>query len=83
MLHIKRQSSPWTENSDPLVNTWILVKKDDCQIEAVDCIYMAGMGGDCSHIAAILFKVEASIRKHITTAITDVANKWNNAYRKK
>ena len=44
---------------------------------------MAGIGEVCSHIATILFKVETNIREHIRTAPTEVANKWNNAYRKK
>ena len=44
---------------------------------------MAGIGEACSNIAAVLFKVEASVREHIRTAPTEVANKWNNAYRKK
>ena len=49
-------------------------QQNDCQIKAAHCRCMVGIEEACSHIAAILFKVEASIREHIRTAPTEVAN---------
>ena len=44
-------------HSDPLVNAWILVNKDDCQIKAAHCTCMAGIAESFSHIAAISFNI--------------------------
>jgi len=45
---------------------------------------MFSLGKSCSHVAAVLFKVEAAVRLGYTSkASTDVACKWNVAYVKK
>ncbi|XP_041472362.1 uncharacterized protein LOC121421662 [Lytechinus variegatus] len=42
---------------------------------------MAGLGESCSHVSAVLFKVEAAVRLGYTTqACTDVACQWNNRF---
>ncbi|XP_067655510.1 uncharacterized protein [Haliotis asinina] len=44
---------------------------------------MAGLGEVCSHVAALLFKVDAAVRAGLTSkACTSDACKWNAAYRK-
>ncbi|XP_046576305.1 uncharacterized protein LOC124284273 [Haliotis rubra] len=44
---------------------------------------MAGLGEVCSHVAALLFKVDAAVRAGLTSkACTSEACKWNAAYRK-
>ena len=53
-------------HSDTPVNASISGNKDDCQIKAAHCTYMAGIGEACSHIAAMLFKMEASIGEYIS-----------------
>ena len=80
---LKGKVSHGQRHSDPPVDAWILVNNDDCQIRAAHCTCMAGIEEAGSHTAAILFKVEASIREYIRTAHTENTNKWNNAYRKK
>ncbi|XP_003730120.1 uncharacterized protein LOC115928222 [Strongylocentrotus purpuratus] len=51
------------------------------QVVAAHCTCMAGLGESCSHVAAVLFKVEAAVRLGYTTqACTDVACQWNNRF---
>lgn len=45
---------------------------------------MAGLGESCSHVGALLFKIEAAVRVGVTKKIcTEVACQWNNDFIKK
>lgn len=42
------------------------------------------LGEVCSHVAAVLFKIEAGVRLGITkTSCTDEACQWNKTFREK
>ena len=47
-------------NEDPHV-PWIVVNSLSTMIETAHCTCMAGLGKSCSHIGAILFKIEAAV----------------------
>ncbi len=47
-------------------------------------IYLCRCGSACSHIAAVLFKVDAAVRLGLTErAVTSVACMWNKCYKEK
>ena len=50
---------------DPRV-PWIAVNSLSTMIETAHCSCMAGLGESCSHIGAILFKIEAAVRAGYT-----------------
>ena len=52
-------------NKDPPV-PWIAVNSLSTMIETAHCTCMAGLGESCSHIGAILFKIEAAVRAGYT-----------------
>ena len=45
---------------------WIAVNSLSTMIETAHCTCMAGLGESCSHIGAILFKIEAAVRAGYT-----------------
>ena len=56
----------------------------DEQVLAAHCDCMAGLGESCSHIAAILFKIEAAVRGGSTSsACTDDPRQWDSSFVKK
>uniref|UniRef100_A0A1X7VAJ5 SWIM-type domain-containing protein n=1 Tax=Amphimedon queenslandica TaxID=400682 RepID=A0A1X7VAJ5_AMPQE len=61
--------------------TWTAVKKEDGTILTGHCTCMAGCGEVCSHVAAILFKVEACIRLGIAAkTCTSLPCVWNQSF---
>uniref|UniRef100_A0AAV2JB71 SWIM-type domain-containing protein n=1 Tax=Knipowitschia caucasica TaxID=637954 RepID=A0AAV2JB71_KNICA len=57
---------------------WVALTAEG-KVTAGHCTCMAGLGESCSHVAALLFKVEAFVRLGLTKeTCTDVACKWNN-----
>ncbi|XP_071119026.1 uncharacterized protein [Haliotis cracherodii] len=62
---------------------WVCVDKANGTVYCAHCTCMAGLGEVCSHIAALLFKVDLAVRAGLTSkACTSDACKWNSAYRK-
>ena len=69
--------------NDDAHQPWVTINKDGVVI-AAHCNCKAGLGESCSHVAALLFKVEAAVRLGYTTlACTDVPCQWNNHFAKK
>ena len=63
---------------------WVAINKEATNIIAAHCTCMAGLGESCSHIGALLFKVEAAVRCGYTKlTCTEEACKWNNDFVKK
>ncbi|XP_063963770.1 uncharacterized protein LOC129270480 [Lytechinus pictus] len=59
---------------------WIATTVDGVVV-AAHCDCMAGLGESCSHIAALLFKMEAAVRMGYTsTACTEDLCKWNSCF---
>ncbi|KAK6168739.1 hypothetical protein SNE40_019924 [Patella caerulea] len=64
---------------------WVCVNNSDGSIITGHCTCMAGQGSVCSHVAAILFKVEACGRLGFNQQLscTSVPCMWNQNYTKK
>lgn len=69
--------------NDPPHKPWVALTEEGT-VTVAHCTCMAGLGESCSHVAALLFKVEAFARLGLTKqACTDVACKWNDDFVKK
>ncbi|XP_045180321.2 uncharacterized protein LOC123539668 [Mercenaria mercenaria] len=80
---LKAFVKPSQKLNDEHYNPWVAVSNNG-QISAAHCNCMAGLAESCSHIAAVLFKVEAAVRLGYTkTACTDELCKWNQDFVKK
>ena len=63
---------------------WVAINLKGTSVKTAHCTCMAGLGESCSHIGALLFKLEAAIRAGFTKkACTDVACTWNQDFVKK
>jgi len=54
--------------NDPLVNIWVITESDGT--------ILAGLAESCSHIASVLFYIEALIRINGKLACTQVKCSW-------
>ncbi|XP_013411941.1 uncharacterized protein LOC106174794 [Lingula anatina] len=71
--------SSWRVTDEPH-QLWIAVRKDG-QVIAAHCDCMAGLGESCSHVGALLYKIEAAVRLGYTTsACTDEPCVWNECF---
>ncbi|VDI18335.1 Hypothetical predicted protein [Mytilus galloprovincialis] len=62
---------------------WVALSGDG-SVAVAHCNCMAGLAESCSHIAALLFKVEAAVRLGYTTKLcTELPCKWNADFVKK
>ena len=63
---------------------WVAINLRGTPVETLHCACMAGLGESCSHIGALLFKLEAAVRAGLTkNACTDVACTWHQDFVKK
>ena len=57
---------------------WVAINLRGTSVETAQCTCMAGLGEPCSHIGALLSKLEAAVRAGFTKkACTGVACTWN------
>ena len=64
-------------NEEPHI-PWVAINLVGNTVAAAHCTCMAGLGESCSHVAALLFKIEAAVRAGFTrTACTEKACTWN------
>ena len=62
--------------NDPLIKVWIITNKEGV-IASADCFdCLAGLAESCSHIASILFYIEACTQIHGKLACTQVKCTW-------
>uniref|UniRef100_A0A669BC23 SWIM-type domain-containing protein n=2 Tax=Oreochromis niloticus TaxID=8128 RepID=A0A669BC23_ORENI len=54
---------------------WVIVSTTG-KVEAAHCTCMAGVAETCTHVAALLFKVEATVRIRGTKTVTDESAYW-------
>ncbi|XP_036003510.1 uncharacterized protein LOC118566198 [Fundulus heteroclitus] len=81
---VKAKVSPSQRANDKPHEPWVCVNKEQGYVVAAHCTCKAGLGEACSHIAALLFKVEAVGRFGLNQeSKTSVACAWNKSYRKK
>ncbi|KAK7476327.1 hypothetical protein BaRGS_00032445 [Batillaria attramentaria] len=62
--------------SDPPEQPWVIVSHDG-EILTAHCRCQAGLGETCSHVAALLFTVEATVRIRDSTTVTQKPAYWN------
>lgn len=62
--------------NDPLVNIWIITEQDGTVLSAHCLGCKAGLAESCSHIASVLFYLEATTRLHGKLARTQVKCSW-------
>ena len=62
--------------NDPLVNIWIIADKDGTILSAHCLNCKAGLAESCSHVASVLFYIEAWNRIHGKLACTQVKCSW-------
>ena len=62
--------------NDPLVNIWMIVEKDRAIISAHCLGYKAGLAESCSHVASVMFYIEAVTRIQGKLACTQAKCTW-------
>ncbi|KAG0436600.1 hypothetical protein HPB47_017868 [Ixodes persulcatus] len=60
---------------DALLRPWLLIKPDD-EVLVAHCTCMSGLGEACCHVGAVLFYMEAVVRRRNDQACTDQDNAW-------
>jgi len=81
---MKADVKPSQRLNDPPHTPWISINKTTTAVINAHCTCMAGLGESCSHVAALLFKVEAAVRAGYTQrACTEEACIWNNDFKDK
>ncbi|XP_014666793.1 PREDICTED: uncharacterized protein LOC106808546 [Priapulus caudatus] len=62
---------------------WVYIDKSTASVFCGHCTCMAGLGEVCSHVAALLLKVETGVKLGLTVkSSTSQACEWNKAFRK-
>ncbi|XP_049518638.1 uncharacterized protein LOC125943391 [Dermacentor silvarum] len=61
-------------NEKPLAPCLLI--KEDGEVQAARCTCKAGLGEACSHIAAVLFYIEAVVKKRDSQVCTEKTNAW-------
>ena len=78
---IKTQVLPSQRQAEKTVmyDVWVCVHKQEGWVLSASCTCMAGLGKACSHVGALLFKIEAACRLNIrdATAPTSLLCSWN------
>ena len=62
--------------NDPAISTWIIASKEGTVLSAHCMNYKAGLAESCSHVANILFYIEAWTRIYEKLACTQVKCSW-------
>ena len=76
VLPSQRQSESLT-----MYNVWVCLQKDYGWVLTAKCSCIAGLGSACSHLAALLFKIESACHLKLTEGIspTSVLFEWNKS----
>ncbi|KAG9260834.1 uncharacterized protein LOC125804596 [Astyanax mexicanus] len=61
--------------NEPPLQPWVIVSSSG-QVDCAHCTCMAGIAESCTHIGALLFKIEAAVRIRVTKTVTDVPAYW-------
>ncbi|CAC5397536.1 unnamed protein product [Mytilus coruscus] len=80
---LKAKVTPSQRARDKPHEPWVYLEKSNGTVYCAHCTCMAGLGEVCSHVGALLFKVEMAAKIGITqTSTTSKACQWNNTFRK-
>ncbi|XP_071111108.1 uncharacterized protein [Haliotis cracherodii] len=61
--------------SDPSLHPWIIID-DQSKIISAHCDCKAGLGESCSHVASVLFYIEATVRLREASTVTQAPAYW-------
>eukprot|EP00794_Sanderia_malayensis_P007585 gene7585-8425_t len=79
---LKAHVKPSQPVSGSFHQPWVCVEKQTGSIYCAHCTCMAGLGETCSHIAAVLFKLEMAVNIGLTsTCSTSEACNWNATFK--
>ena len=56
-----------------MYNVWVCLQKEYCWILTASCSCMTGLGSVCSHVAALLFKIESTHHLKLTEGISQMS----------
>lgn len=73
-LSVSRLGTPSDLMNLPLT-PWVIIGSSG-KVECAHCTCMAGVAESCTHVGALLFKVEATVRIHGAKTVTDVPAYW-------
>ncbi|WAR20906.1 hypothetical protein MAR_014880 [Mya arenaria] len=74
--------TPSMRTRDKPHSAWVCLEKVSAEVYCAHCTCMAGLGETCSHVAAILFKVELAVRwRYTEKSSTDVGRMWNQHFK--
>jgi hypothetical protein len=77
-VYLKTDVTPGQAVNKPNYKAWVRCD-DDGTVQTGHCTCMAGLGKSCSHIGALLWKVEYAVTHNYTgTSCTDEQMKWNS-----
>ncbi|XP_065649892.1 uncharacterized protein LOC136078307 [Hydra vulgaris] len=77
---LKGEVKPSYKTNNSPYTAWVALTKNGSVVSS-HCNCMAGLGETCSHVAAILFKIEAAVRLGIISkTCTDVPCQWNQIF---
>ena len=85
MTFIKGLVDPSQKSNEKPHNPWVCIDKKKGYIVSAHCTCLAGLGEACSHIAAVLFAIEAVNQQGINSAptCTMVKSVWSTYYKEK
>ena len=79
---VKSQVLPSQRQSDSsnMYNVWVCIHKKHGWILTANCSCMAGLGSACSHVTALLFKIEnvIHVRETDDTSPTSILCQWKS-----
>ena len=62
--------------SSTMYNVWVCLQKGYGWVLTANCPCMAGLGSACSHVAALLFKIESACHLKLTEGISPTSVLW-------
>ncbi|XP_036002672.1 uncharacterized protein LOC118565784 [Fundulus heteroclitus] len=82
-IALKTKVTPSQRIRDKPHEPWVYLEKSSGTVYCAHCTCMAGLGEVCSHVAALLFKVEMAVKMGLTqSSSTSKACQWNSSFRK-
>ncbi len=79
---MKANVNPSQRLNDEPHTPWVAINRVTASVMNAHCTCMAGLRESCTHIGALLFKIEAAVRAGFTRrACTDEACLWNDDFK--
>ena len=77
LVLLKSDVRPSQKANEKCHSTWVLCGRDGT-VHTGECSCVAGLSKTCSHVGALLWKIEYAVRMNLTgKSCTDEQTKWN------